>query len=340
MSLASQTKVLALGAKEAPSKRGRGARNRIIVVTALLIFVLIVGALTRGTTPMLQSVVDGLRLGLVLALIGVGLSLIFSTTGIFNFAQGEFATLGAGVALALNAGVGMPVIPAIGIAVVAGAVFGIMSEKLLWKPLRARKVDTISTLVVAIGLGIALRNLFLALMGGSSRSYTEFAVQDPLNFGGVSITPKALASIVVSLVALGLLALFLKRTRAGQAIRAVADDPTLASATGIATGRQLILVWAIGSALAALGGTLLGLVEQVRWDMGNQVLLLVMAGVTVGGLGTVLGAVIGSVLIEIVTQASTLWIPAELKYVTALAVLVLILLLRPQGLFGRRERIG
>lgn len=340
MTSSSPTKAFVWGARTQPRPRRTAARRRIVAVTAAIVLMLIAGAVTRGTAPMLQSVVDGLRLGLVLALIGVGLSLIFSTTGIFNFAQGEFATLGAGVALALNAGFGLPLIPSIAVAVGLGAVFGVASEKLLWKPLRARRVDSISTLVVAIGLGIALRNLFLALMGGSSSSYTEFAVQEPFHWGGVSITPKALASIVVSLAALGLLALFLKRTRAGQALRAVADDPTLAAATGISTERQLTMVWAIGSALAALGGTLLGLVEQVRWDMGNQVLLLVMAGVTVGGLGTVLGAVIGSVLIGIATQASTLWIPAELKYVTALVFLILILLLRPQGLFGRRERVG
>lgn len=338
MSAPSQTEVLALASP--PPRRRRGQALRIGVVAGIALICIVLGIASQGFVPTFQSIIDGLRLGLVLALIGVGLSLIFSTTGIFNFAQGEFATMGAGVALALNAGLGLPLILSGFLAVAFGAVFGIASERLLWRPLRARKVGVISTLVVAIGLGIALRNLFLALMGGSSRSYTEYAVQTPIQFGGLSITPKALASILISLAALGLLALFLKRTRAGQAIRAVADDPVLASATGIATNRQLTLVWAIGSAFAALGGVLLGLIEQVRWDMGNQLLLLVIAGVTVGGLGTILGAVIGSALIGIATQASTLWVPAELKYVTALALLVLILLMRPQGLFGRKERVG
>lgn len=335
----SRTRTLALGSGDGSRERRRAGR-RIVLLSTIVLVGLVLGAVTQGLAPTLQSVLDGLRLGLVLALIGVGLSLIFSTTGIFNFAQGEFATLGAGVALALNTGFGLPVILSAVIAVLAGAAFGVVSEKVLWRPLRARGVGVISTLVVAIGLGIALRNLFLALMGGSSRSYTEYAVQDPIRLGGISATPRALASMAICLVALGLLALFLKRTRAGQAIRAVADDPVLASATGIATGRQLTLVWAIGSAFAALGGVLLGLIEQVRWDMGNQLLLLVIAGVTLGGLGTVLGAVIGSILIGVATQASTLWIPSELKFVTALALLILILLIRPQGIFGRKERVG
>jgi len=328
---------------EAPTRRFDTLRRRrtvVTVFTALLLALLVVGVLQRGVAPVLQTVVDGARLGLVLALIGVGLSVIFATTGIFNFAQGEFATLGAAVALWLNVAIGLPVVLVGILAVAVGALSGYASERLLWRPLRARRVDTTSALVVAIGLGLVLRHLFLAFMGGSSRSYNEYTVQTQLELGGVSITPKALWSIVICLAALGLLALFLKRTRAGQAIRAVSDDKTLAEASGIAVNSQLSLVWAVGGGLAALGGVLLGLVEQVRWDMGNQVLLLVIAGVTLGGLGTVMGAVVGSAIVGIATQASTLWIPAELKYVTALALLILILLIRPQGIFGRRERLG
>lgn len=289
---------------------------------------------------MLQTVIDGARLGLVLALIGVGLSLIFATTGIFNFAQGEFATLGAAIALWLNVALGLPVIVAGTMAVAVGALAGFTSERMLWRPLRARRVDAISALVVAIGLGLALRSLFLALMGGSTHSYREYSIQTPINVAGVGITPKALWSCILCLAALTLLGFFFKKTRAGQAIRAVSDDKTLAAASGIAVNAQLSLVWVIGGALAALGGVLLGFVEQVRWDMGNQVLLLVIAGVTLGGLGTVMGAVVGSVIVGIATQSSTLWIPAELKYVTALVLLVLILLIRPQGIFGRRARLG
>lgn len=330
---------------EGVSTRGRPSRarrRRVVAVcaTALVFAILIVGVLQRGVPAVLQTVVDGTRLGLVLSLIGVGLSLIFATTGIFNFAQGEFATLGAAIALWLNVAIGLPVIIAGTMAVAVGAFAGFTSERLLWRPLRARRVDAISALVVAIGLGLTLRSLFLALMGGSTHSYSEYAIQKPINIAGVGITPKALLSCILCLAALALLGFFLKKTRAGQAIRAVSDDKTLAAASGIAVNAQLSLVWVIGGALAALGGVLLGLVEQVRWDMGNQVLLLVIAGVTLGGLGTVMGAAVGGVIVGIATQSSTLWIPAELKYVTALALLVVILLIRPQGMFGRRERLG
>ncbi|GFG52842.1 branched-chain amino acid ABC transporter permease [Mycolicibacterium agri] len=320
----------------------RSQRRRVVAVagSAVGLAVLVFGVLQRGATPVLQTVVDGSRLGLALALIGVGLSLIYATTGIFNFAQGEFATLGAAVTLWLNTALGLPVIAAAVIAVAVAGLAGLSSERVLWRPLRARRVDTISALVVAIGLGLALRSLFLALMGGSTHSYREYSIQNPIDIAGVSITPKALWSCIVCLAAFALLGYFLKKTRAGQAIRAVADDKTLAAASGIAVNAQLSLVWAIGGALAALGGVLLGFVEQVRWDMGNQVLLLVIAGVTLGGLGTVAGAVVGSVVVGIATQVSTLWLPAELKYVTALLLLVLILLVRPQGILGRRERLG
>jgi branched-chain amino acid transport system permease protein len=120
----------------------------------------------------------------------------------------------------------------------------------------------------------------------------------------------------------------------------VSDDSVLAAVSGIAVDRTLSIVWILGGALAALGGALLGLFEQVSWQMGNQVLLLIIAGVTLGGLGTVRGALIGSVIVGVLTQVSVLFLPAELKYVTALLLLIVILLLRPSGIFGRRSRVG
>jgi neutral amino acid transport system permease protein len=334
---------LAVDAPESePTTTGMWGRRHGVGLATLLVVLaaLVAGAITDGWPAVAQTLVDGTRLGLVLALIGVGLSIIFATTGIFNFAHGELATLGAAVALWLNVGLGLPVVIAGAVAVAAGGLAGFTSERVLWRPLRARGVDTTSALVVAIGLGLVLRNLYLAFMGGSAQSYSEFTIQTPWRLGGVSITPKAATSIALSLLALGMLAMFLKRTRAGQAIRAVSDDKTLAGASGIAVNLQLSIAWVLGGSLAALGGVLLGVVEQVRFDMGNQVLLLVIAGVTLGGFGTVAGAAVGSIIVGIATQMSTLWIPAELKYVSALAVLIVILLVRPQGIFGRPGRLG
>jgi branched-chain amino acid transport system permease protein len=141
-------------------------------------------------------------------------------------------------------------------------------------------------------------------------------------------------------VALLGVALFLLRTRIGKATRAVSDNRDLAESSGIDVNRVITFVWAAGAGLAALGGILQGLSEQVSWQMGFQLLLLMFAGVTLGGLGTAFGALVGSMVVGMVMELSTLWIPSEFKTVTALAILIVILLVRPQGILGQAERIG
>lgn len=321
-----------------------GARRRLLgpAAAAAVIALIVVGCLLApgGAPAFGQAFLDGLRLGMILALIGVGLSLVYSTTGIFNFAHGELATLGAVLAWWFNAVLGLPLVLAAVIAILLAAALSYGSERVLWRPLRRRRVNVTSVLVVAIGLGLGARSVFLFLMGGGRQSYTEFAIQKPVTFLGVSATPKDLLSIALCALALAALGLFLRKAKLGQAIRAVSDDPVLAGASGIAVNRSISLVWAIAGALAALGGVLLGLSEQITWDMGNLLLLLVIAGVTLGGLGTVYGALAGSVVVGVATQLSTLWIPAELKFVTALVLLIVILLLRPQGILGKGRRVA
>jgi branched-chain amino acid transport system permease protein len=129
-------------------------------------------------------------------------------------------------------------------------------------------------------------------------------------------------------------------TRLGKATRAVADNPSLAASTGIDVNRVVRLVWTIGGALAAMSGVFLSINDGVKFDMGQHLLLLVFAAVVLGGLGTAFGAFIGAMLIGVFVQMSTLVVSPELKYVGALAVLIVVMLTRPQGILGRRERIG
>jgi neutral amino acid transport system permease protein len=132
----------------------------------------------------------------------------------------------------------------------------------------------------------------------------------------------------------------LQYTRIGKATRAVADNPALSAASGINVDGVIRIVWIAGGALAGLAGLLLGIAQQVNFQMGFQILLLIFASVTLGGLGTAFGALVGSLVVGIVVEMSTLWIPAELKYVGALAILIVILLVRPQGILGRAQRVG
>jgi branched-chain amino acid transport system permease protein len=146
--------------------------------------------------------------------------------------------------------------------------------------------------------------------------------------------------MVVAVVALGAVVLMVQRTRMGKATRAVSDNPSLASSAGINVERVITFVWVVGAALAGLGGILLGFTQQVSFQMGFQILLLIFAAVTLGGLGTIWGAIVGSLVVGLFLQLTTLVIPTELKSVGALLVLIVILLVRPYGLLGRRERVG
>ena len=147
--------------------------------------------------------------------------------------------------------------------------------------------------------------------------------------------------MAISAVILGLVGFALLRTRVGRATRAVSDNPALAAASGIGVERVIRIVWTGAAGLAALGGVLVGLYFQsTAWNMGGTVLLLMFAAVTLGGLGTAWGALAGSLVIGVVAEMSSLVIPSDMKYAGALLILILVLLVRPQGILGRRDRIG
>jgi len=297
-------------------------------------------AATSKINQPLQLLVDGIKFGFIIAMSGLGLSLIFGTTGLTNFAHGELVTFGAISAWYFNVRAGFPFVVSALLAVVVGGLAGGVLELGLWRPLRRRGTGLIAALVVSIGLSLFLRYLFLFVYGGNTQPFREYSIQAPYDLGLITITPRDLASDVISLLVLVGVGLALQKSRLGTAIRAVADNRDLAAASGIAVQRVVLVVWAVGAGLAALGGILLGLTQQVRFDMGFTLLLLIFAGVTLGGLGTAYGALLGGLLVGILIQVSTLVIPSELKNVGALAVLVLVLLVKPTGLLGRRERIG
>ena len=289
-----------------------------------------------------QTIANGIKFGLIIAITAVGLSLIYGTTGLANFAHGELVTLGAVVAWWMNQSVGLHLLLAIPIGVLAGAAGGYVSEAGLWRPLRRKGVSLTSMMIVSIGMGLAVRYLFLYTFGGRSRAYRQYAVQEAVGIGPIDMTKRELISVLVCVLVLVGVALFLQRSRRGKAIRAVSDNPELASATGINTNRVIMLVWVAGGALAGLGGIMLGLDQQVTWNMGFTSLLLMFAAITVGGLGNPYGALAGSLLVGLAVELWTWVFPSavELKNTGALITLILVLLVRPQGLLGRKERVG
>jgi len=289
---------------------------------------------------LISRAVNGLNFGLMLALAAIGLSLVFGTTGLSNFAHGEMVTFGALGAL-LFTGFGFPIWIAIPLAVVVSAAFGFGMEAGLWRPLRRKGLGTVQLMIVSIGLSLALRYVYQMFVGGGTQQLAGRATASIPGLGPIRLTMTDVISMAVSLVVIILFAWWLMRTRVGRATRAVSDNPSLAAASGIDVDGVVRVVWVVAAALAGLSGVLWAYFRPgIKWDMGTSILLLIFAAVTLGGLGTAFGALIGSIIVGLLVEVSTLWIPSDLKYVGALVVLIVILLFRPQGILGRRERVG
>lgn len=325
-------------------------RTASTVTCAFFIVLLTPSAATATATSaprapsneVLQALVDGVQYGLVIAAAAVGLSLIYGTTKLINFAHGELITFGAIAAWYLESGTGLALVLAAVVAGALGAIFGALLERSLWRPLRRRRTGLFQLLIISLGLSLALRHIYLMFFGGSGRAYLDYRIQEPWRLWGVDITPRDLGLTIAAVTLLVAVAVMLQRTPLGQAMRAVADNRDLAEASGINVKRVILFVWSLGSGLAALGGVMLGLIGGITWDMGFRVLLLVFAGVILGGLGTAYGAMVGGVVIGVVSQMSTLYSPPELRVFWALLVLILVLLIRPEGVLGSRQlkRVG
>ncbi|HEV3227295.1 MAG TPA: branched-chain amino acid ABC transporter permease [Acidimicrobiales bacterium] len=221
-----------------------------------------------------QAAVNGINFGLIIALASVGLSLIYGTTRLVNFAHGEIVTLGALLAFYFNNTLGWSLLVGAPIALLLTAMFGAGLDLGLWGPLRKRGSGLISMLVISIGLSLALKNLYLYLFGGLPRAYSDFNIQKAYQVAGIDIAPRNLAASIISVIALVGVAIGLQRTRMGKAMRAIADNRDLASSSGINVDRVIRFVWFFGSGLAALGGIFFGLTESaVSFEEGSALSL-------------------------------------------------------------------
>jgi branched-subunit amino acid ABC-type transport system permease component len=283
---------------------------------------------------------SGIILGLLLALASLGLSMVFGTTGLTNFSHGELFTLGALVAYYFDSSIGLPVILAAVIAVALCGVFGFAQDVGLWRPLRKHGASIVAMMIISIGFGLALRNIYQYFAGAEAHNYTQYTTVEPWHIGPVDLTPKELIVAGICVVVLVGVSLAVTQTRLGKAIRAVSDNPALAASSGIHVDRVINVVWVSGTALAGLGGIMFGLTQGFDYQVGFKVLLLMFAAVVLGGLGTIWGVMVGSLVVGLLIEESTLFVASELKYSLALAVLIIVLLVRPQGLLGHRERAG
>ena len=303
-----------------------------------------------------QLTAEGLKQGLYLAMAAIGLTLIFGTTGLVNFAHAELVTWGMLATYLFNfyglagvIGFLAPLPPPFGggVNLVIAAFFGMLSgaalgwglNRFIFRGARRAGVSLIAQMVMTIGLSIVMRYVFVYIFRGAPRSFGDFAAQRAISLGPVELTPKDLVAMGLSVLILVGVASYLEMTRMGKAMRAVSDNRDLAESTGIDVERVISLVWMSGAALAAVSGVFFGL-DQVKWDFGFRILLLIFASVTLGGLGRPYGALVGALVVGLTINLSTLFIDAEVKNMIALLMMALILMFRPQGILGRAERIG
>lgn len=286
-----------------------------------------------------QQFASGIRMGLLLALGAVGLSLVFGTTGLSNFAHAEMLSMGGIVAflfMQLTGNIWLTGL--IVVALMAGV--GWVQDAVLWKPLRKRRLSLMQMMIVTIGLSIVLQNLFQFFFGANVLRIDP-RTPDTVTFLGVTLTVQSYIAMGIALVVILAVSAAMKFTRFGRATRAVADNRPLAEASGIDVDRVIRIVWTAGVALAGLSGMLLGLVlNGIAWNTGWHFLLLLFAAVILGGIGTAFGAIVGSIIIGLIVEMANIWLPGDLKHAAALFILIVVLLIRPQGIFGRAERVG
>ena len=278
-----------------------------------------------------QLLVNGIAVGSIIALAAVGLTLTYGILRLSNFAHGDFMTLGAYLTwLANRSGVNIWLSMIVGAAVTVGAM--LLCEKVLWKPMRDRRADGTTLIIISIGLALFIRNGIILIWGGNNQSY-DLPIASALSIAGLRIPQNQLIVMGLAVAAIVGLHFLLQNTKIGKAMRAVADDIDLARVTGINVERVVLWTWVITGVFTALGGSMYGLVTGIRPNMGWFLILPMFASVILGGIGNPYGAIAGALVIGIAQELSVPILGSQYKLGVALLIMVLILLFRPQGLF-------
>jgi branched-chain amino acid transport system permease protein/neutral amino acid transport system permease protein len=288
---------------------------------------------------MLQLIVYGLISGSILALGAIGLTLTYSILKFANFAHGDIMALGAYLALFFAVGLHVPIGVALPLAMLSTALIGIGINRLWFGPLRTRHANQVMLAMSSLGLALIVRHL-ISMFWGPQTQYYSRAIHFPFLVPWLQVRLN-MQQVLIFTVALGLvmlLSLFLQRTKLGKAMRATADNFDLALVSGIDTERVVLWTWAIGNALAAAGGVLLGMSVRLQPIMGWDLLLPIFAAAILGGIGSPYGAMVGALLIGLAEELSTPFIHTSYKPAVSLIILVLVLLVRPQGIFGKVSR--
>jgi len=280
-----------------------------------------------------QLVLNGLMAGTILAVPAIGFTAIYAVLRFPNFAIASHLTIGAFAGWLANVSLGLPAALAVGVAFAAAGVAGVVSDELILKPLRP--AGALTTAIAAVALTLVLENVIRFVFGNDLRGYA-LPIRRDWQVAGLRIAPQQVQNFGLAVVAMAAVFLFLAFTRTGKAMRAVADNPTLASVKGIDTDRVARLTTFVAMGLAGVGGMLVGLDTSIDPLTGFRVILSVFAAAVVGGLGSVPGAVVGALTIGIGEELSLLVLAPAYRTVVGFAAILFVLTLRPRGILGER----
>ncbi len=282
-------------------------------------------------TDITQAIFNGIAIGSVIALAAVGLTLTYGILKLSNFAHGDYMTLGAYLTWFFNInGVNIPISVILGF---LGTVAGMLiAEQLLWKPMRKSRATPTTLIILSIGLALFVRNGILFIWGGNNQRY-DIPLIPATDIFGVKVAFYRLVAIALAIVAVIVLHFILQNSKIGKAMRAVADNIDLARVSGIDVDRVVIWTWVITGILTAIAGSMYGLITVIRPNMGWFLILPMFASVILGGIGNPYGAIAGALIIGVAQELSVLLIDPAYKQGIALLIMVIILLIRPQGLF-------
>ena len=280
-----------------------------------------------------QLVLNGLMAGTILAVPAIGFTAIYAVLRFPNFAIASHLTIGAFAGWLANVSLGLPAALAVGVAFAAAGVAGVVSDELILKPLRP--AGALTTAIAAVALTLVLENVIRFVFGNDLRGYA-LPIRRDWQVAGLRIAPQQVQNFGLAVVAMAAVFLFLAFTRTGKAMRAVADNPTLASVKGIDTDRVARLTTFVAMGLAGVGGMLLGLDTSIDPLTGFRVILSVFAAAVVGGLGSIPGAVVGALTIGVGEELSLLVLAPAYRTVVGFAAILLVLTLRPRGILGER----
>ncbi|MBE9202671.1 branched-chain amino acid ABC transporter permease [Synechocystis salina LEGE 06099] len=278
-----------------------------------------------------QLIFNGIAVGSIIALGAVGLTLTYGILRLSNFAHGDFMTLAAYLTWWANtSGINLWLSMALGCVGTIIAMF--IGEWLLWKPMRGRRATATTLIIISIGLALFLRNGILLIWGGNNQNY-RVPIVPAQDFMGIKFEYYRLLVIGLAIAAMVVLHLILQKTKVGKAMRAVADNVDLAKVSGINVEWVVMWTWVMTAVLTALGGSMYGLMTTLKPNMGWFLILPMFASVILGGIGNPYGAIAGGLIIGVAQEVSVPWFGTSYKMGIALLLMIVILFIRPQGLF-------